>query len=382
MLRIQSSVPAVPESVRLIRHAVADLAAAAGVGGEQLDAIRLAVSEAATNTVLYAYEADEGEIHATAELASDELWVLIADDGRGIHAGPESRGLGLGLALMSEVCDDFSVVERAGDGTELQLRFKIRAPAEGPRQDPWRESRSSATDPPSSTFSTMTYLAADDHATGDDSSPGQRPACSASLTSRNTASCPRCDAARLDPSDHGLTSDEVGVAQRRNRRLALTRPSAGATNGLLGASDHSVSESYPAQPDAVPTARAQIGDFALAAGIGGEALHAIRLAVSEAVTNAVRHAYRGRAGLVYVTAASVRGEFVVLVSDDGCGYQTPAETPGFGWGLAVIADATDEFVITERGGGGTEVRMRFRVAATQSTDAQVRGSIASATTPA
>ena len=154
VLRTQSSVPAVPESVGLIRHAVADLAAGAGVGGEQLDAIRLAVSEAATNTVLYAYGAEVGEIHATAELAGDELWVLIADDGRGIHAGPESRGLGLGLALMSKVCDDFSVVERAGDGTELQLRFKIRASAGRPGQDPWRESRSFATDPPTSTSST------------------------------------------------------------------------------------------------------------------------------------------------------------------------------------------------------------------------------------
>ena len=123
---MQSSMPAVPESVGPIRHAVADLAAGAGVEGEQLDAIRLAVSEAATNTVLYAYGEGEGEIHTTAELADDELWVLIGDDGRGIHAVPASRGLGLGLALMSEVCDDFSVVERAGDGTELQLRFKIR----------------------------------------------------------------------------------------------------------------------------------------------------------------------------------------------------------------------------------------------------------------
>ncbi len=156
MLRMQSSMPAIPESVGLIRHAVADLAAGAGVAEEQLDAIRLAVSEAVTNTVLYAYGESGGEIHAAAELAGDELWVLIADDGRGIHAGLESRGLGLGLALMSEVCDDFSVVERAGDGTELQLRFKIHATTAGARQDPWRESRSSATDPPSSTFSTTT----------------------------------------------------------------------------------------------------------------------------------------------------------------------------------------------------------------------------------
>jgi anti-sigma regulatory factor (Ser/Thr protein kinase) len=162
----------------------------------------------------------------------------------------------------------------------------------------------------------------------------------------------------------------------------LTGPSAGATNDRLGVSDHSVSESYPAQPDAVPQARTQIGDFALAGGVAGEALHAIRLAVSEAVTNAVRHAYRGRSGRVYVTAALVPGEFVMLVSDDGCGYRTPAENPGFGWGLAVIADATDDFVITERGGGGTEVRMRFRLAETEEPESQDRGSIDSVTTPA
>ena len=162
----------------------------------------------------------------------------------------------------------------------------------------------------------------------------------------------------------------------------MTGPVAGATNGRLGVSDHSVSGSYPAEPDTVPQARTQIGDFAAAGGVGGEALHAIRLAVSEAVTNAVRHAYRGGTGLVYVTAAQVPGEFVVLVSDDGCGYRTPAENPGFGWGMAVIADATDEFVIAERGSGGTEVRMRFRIAETQEPECQARGSMDSATTPA
>ncbi len=162
----------------------------------------------------------------------------------------------------------------------------------------------------------------------------------------------------------------------------MTETPAGATNRPLGASDHSVNESYPALPDAVPQARTQIGDFASAAGLSGEALHAVRLAVSEAVTNAVRHAYRGCAGRIYVTAARLPDEFVVLVADDGCGYQTPAENPGFGWGLAVIADATDHFVITERGSGGTEVRMRFRAAETPHAAGQVRSSIDSATTPA
>ncbi len=153
LVRLQSSLPAEPSSVRQIRHSVAELAATAGVHGDQLDAVRLAVSEAVTNIVLHAYAGTQGEVHVTAEVATGELWVLIADDGRGIRVAPESRGLGLGFALMSEVCDGFSVVERAGAGTELRLRFKIAARSpqdQGPAV-------SSATDPPSPTFSTTMY---------------------------------------------------------------------------------------------------------------------------------------------------------------------------------------------------------------------------------
>ncbi len=155
-----------------------------------------------------------------------------------------------------------------------------------------------------------------------------------------------------------------------------------ATNDRLGSGEHSVSESYPAVPDAVPRARVRIGEFAAATGIGEPALHAVRLAVSEAVTNVVRHAYREGGGRVHVTAAHLPGEFVVLVADEGCGYQTPAENPGFGWGLALIADAADDFVLTERGDGGTEIRMRFLVPGAAQSVGQLRGSVDSATAPA
>ncbi len=141
MLRMQSSIPAVPESVTRIRHEVADLAARAGIDGEHLDAIRLAVSEAVTNAVLYAYGADDGQVHATAELAGDELWVLIADDGRGIHAGAESLGLGLGLALMSEVCDGFTIVERA------RWRHRAATALHGPRRGRGRPAWSTSLTP-------------------------------------------------------------------------------------------------------------------------------------------------------------------------------------------------------------------------------------------
>jgi anti-sigma regulatory factor (Ser/Thr protein kinase) len=123
--RLKESYPAVPGSVAAARLALAEFAAFVGAGPEKLDAVRLAASEALTNVVRYAYRARLGPIHVTARLAGGELWVLIADSGCGLHAGHDGDGLGLGLALISQVTDGFSVVERSSGGTELRMRFDL-----------------------------------------------------------------------------------------------------------------------------------------------------------------------------------------------------------------------------------------------------------------
>jgi len=159
---LRATYTAETDSIPEARATVCAYAAAAGAEGEQLDAIRLAVSEALTNIVLYAYPWRTGHIHITARSMGSELWVLIADGGCGIHAGRDSEGLGLGLALISHVTDGFSVVERSSGGTELQLRFSLTGPAEPdrpqrlrPQRTPYeRGSVASATRPPSSSFST------------------------------------------------------------------------------------------------------------------------------------------------------------------------------------------------------------------------------------
>lgn len=126
---VRESYAAVPTSVPAARRAIAECAAAAGATEEQLEAICLASSEALTNVVRYAYRARIGHVHVTARVAGGELWVLIADNGCGIHAGQDSDGLGLGLALISHATDGFSVMERSTGGTELRLRFRLDAPA-------------------------------------------------------------------------------------------------------------------------------------------------------------------------------------------------------------------------------------------------------------
>jgi PAS domain S-box-containing protein len=122
----------------------------------------------------------------------------------------------------------------------------------------------------------------------------------------------------------------------------------------------------PAVAETVPETRRAIATYA--AGIVGATdplLERIRLAVSEAVTNVVLHAYGEAEGMVRVSVGVDGNKLDIAVLDDGCGYLKPTEHAGLGMGLSVIADACDAFTIAERAGGGTEARMRFLVAAAE-----------------
>lgn len=121
---------------------------------------------------------------------------------------------------------------------------------------------------------------------------------------------------------------------------------------------------YPAVPRSIPRARQALREFARRrAGFAADDVDAVGLAVTEAVTNSVKHAYLGRPGAVEVLASVVRHELWILISDQGCGYRTAASDPGLGLGLAVIAGLCDDLVITERPHGGTDLEMAFRPAA-------------------
>jgi len=111
--------------------------------------------------------------------------------------------------------------------------------------------------------------------------------------------------------------------------------------------------------EAVPRARERLAEFAAAAGANGEQLEGIRLAVSEAVSNVVLHAYPGRPGAVHLSAAAISGELWILIADDGCGLEAQRNSPGLGLGLAWMAQFSDGLTLLPRASGGLEVRLRF-----------------------
>jgi serine/threonine-protein kinase RsbW/stage II sporulation protein AB (anti-sigma F factor) len=116
-----------------------------------------------------------------------------------------------------------------------------------------------------------------------------------------------------------------------------------------------------AVPDSVGRARQAVVAFA-----GRHELAAapdVALAVTEAVTNAVVHAYRdGAGGEVRVVACALETGLLVVVRDYGCGMLPNPGSPGAGLGLAVIGALAGEMNIERPDeGGGTRVRIRFKL---------------------
>ena len=128
-----------------------------------------------------------------------------------------------------------------------------------------------------------------------------------------------------------------------------------------GASQQTLNRSYPATAPSLAAIRNDVTDYARAAGLSGEELDNVKLAVSEAATNVVRHAYRERPGLVHIIASAVDGDLWVFVEDDGVGFNTATENPGMGLGFVVITNVSEQFTLSDRSNGGTEARIRFRL---------------------
>jgi anti-sigma regulatory factor (Ser/Thr protein kinase) len=113
-----------------------------------------------------------------------------------------------------------------------------------------------------------------------------------------------------------------------------------------------------ATPAAVPRVRRAVVDFAELHGVGNGP--DVALAVSEAITNAVLHAYRDQSpGPVRVVACAEPDRLVVVVRDYGCGMSPNPDSPGLGLGLSVIGGLATELNIERPDDGGTRLRMCF-----------------------
>src|SRR5689334_7784224 len=93
---------------------------------------------------------------------------------------------------------------------------------------------------------------------------------------------------------------------------------------------------WPAVSESLGSMRRAVRAFAARCGVRDEP--AVTLAVSEAATNAIVHAFAGRdAGEIAVEAYCEQDHLCVIVADDGAGMKPRPDSPGIGLGLPLIA---------------------------------------------
>ena len=126
---IEMIIPSKPEYVAVVRLTVAGVANRMGYTYDEIEDIKIAVSEACTNAVHHAYKDKDGHIKVNFAVFQDRLEVTVLDQGQsfdiesvGNKAGPVDRDMpveelsegGLGLFLIKSLMDKVEISEDSG----------------------------------------------------------------------------------------------------------------------------------------------------------------------------------------------------------------------------------------------------------------------------
>jgi serine/threonine-protein kinase RsbW len=125
-----------------------------------------------------------------------------------------------------------------------------------------------------------------------------------------------------------------------------------------GSSD--VRLTLPARPESIPVIRHVLGAFADTLRLPPEVVEDMRLAVTEASSNVVRHAYDpGEPGPIDVLIQPRSDRLEVIVSDRGRGMGSSLDLDGPGLGLPLIAALADSIEVQVAPIRGSRLRMSF-----------------------
>lgn len=121
------TLPARAENVAVVRHAIGGLGEAVAIDDQTLSDVKLAVTEACTNTVVHAYPDGEGPLEVAVYVRDNRLMLVIRDEGRGIVPRTDSPGLGLGLPLIATLAEALELGTDDESRTEVRMTFRLEA---------------------------------------------------------------------------------------------------------------------------------------------------------------------------------------------------------------------------------------------------------------
>jgi anti-sigma regulatory factor (Ser/Thr protein kinase) len=133
---LEFSLPARPESIPLVRHALAGLAEALDMSPSEVADLKTVVTEACTNVVVHAYpgETEPGPLQVNAWPDGRCLVIAVRDFGDGIRplADVENRSLRLGLPLIAALTESFEISGGPRHGTEVTMRVLLTSDGDEP----------------------------------------------------------------------------------------------------------------------------------------------------------------------------------------------------------------------------------------------------------
>jgi serine/threonine-protein kinase RsbW len=127
---VRLRIPAKAEYITLCRLALTGLARLRPFSDELLADLKLALTEATSNSVRHAYPDTEGWVEIAYELRSDRLVIVVTDEGAGFDPADEAEvgdlenltEGGLGIAIIRSIADEFEL-GKGPDGRGSRLRF-------------------------------------------------------------------------------------------------------------------------------------------------------------------------------------------------------------------------------------------------------------------
>lgn len=127
--RVTLTIPARPEYITLSRLALTGLSRVRPLGEETLADLKLAITEACSNSVRHAYPDGDGMVEIAFELSESSLSVEVVDSGEGFEpsnhttlaADDELTEGGLGIAIIRSIADELEIGSRDGGGSRLRF---------------------------------------------------------------------------------------------------------------------------------------------------------------------------------------------------------------------------------------------------------------------
>lgn len=137
--KVVLTLPASADYVDVVRLNLYGIASKMGFSYEEIEDMKVAVSEACNNSVLYAYGQEGGIVEVTFEINGEVLSIIVKDNGESFDnvAAPSEHNTlhdkeledvqigGLGFYLMQALMDDVSIESQAGQGTKVVLTKRI-----------------------------------------------------------------------------------------------------------------------------------------------------------------------------------------------------------------------------------------------------------------